>query len=172
VLLLRVVRPGKGPYFRLFGALEASSVWTLTTTVLRHVHGGDVVLDLADLMSVDGDGIGGFVEIARSLSSGSELTLLSPRPPVARALERSGVLETVPNVVLFFTHDPSGAKRRWSSELLPLPRAPREPAVLSLDQDRQRLAAPSPGPQGNGSEDHQAPGELGSDGHQRFVWLG
>ena len=109
LLLLRVVRPGEGPYFRLFGSLDASSVKVLTSTVICPVHEPDVVLDLADLTSVDEGGIRGFVEVARALSPGSELTLLSPRPSVARAIERSGVLETVPNMALFFTHDPSYA---------------------------------------------------------------
>jgi hypothetical protein len=140
----------------------------LTATVLRHARDCDVVLDLEDLASVDEGGIGGLVELANALPPGAELTLLSPRPPVARAVERSGVLDAVPNLVLFFTHDPSAARRRWS-ELISLARAPGERAFGPLDRDP---AMSDPAPNGNGSAGSRAVDGPVGKGHQRVVWLG
>jgi anti-anti-sigma regulatory factor len=163
----------------LFGSLDASGVGLLAATVLRHVRDGDVVLDLADLTSVDEGGIGGFVEFARALPPDSKLTLLSPRPSVARVLERSGVLESVPNMVLFFTHDPSAAGGRGSSWPGTVAQASvKRPMVVSLDERRERpaslarMTAPDESAAPRGSADLHPPDVPERDRHQPFIFLG
>jgi anti-anti-sigma factor len=124
--LLRVVRPGGGRLFRLFGELDVSSVGELTGAVLPHLHGqSDVILDLADLTFTDGSGIQGFIEIARELGTDGNVILLSPRPCVARVLEITRIAETFPNLIVLATHDPSTRTTR----------RPSKPAVISLESD-------------------------------------
>jgi anti-anti-sigma factor len=137
MLLLRVVRPGGGRLFRLFGEIDVSSVGELTGAVLPHVHGqGDVILDLADLTFTDGSGIHGFIEIAGELGTDGNVILLSPRPCVARVLEITRIAETFPNLIVLATHDPSTrTTQRPSNPARPRPATSTKPAVISLESD-------------------------------------
>lgn len=136
-LLLRVVRPGGGRLFRLFGELDASSLRELTRAVLPHFHGqGDVILDLADLTFTDGSGIRGFIEIAGKLGTDGNVILLSPRPCVARVLEITRIAETLPNLIVSVMHDPSTRRtQRPSTPARPRPTTSAKPAVISLEAD-------------------------------------
>jgi anti-anti-sigma factor len=138
MVLLRVMRPGSGRLFRLFGELDASSVGELDTVLRLASGGGDVVLDLADLAFIDSSGIKRFVEIARELGTRGSLTLLSPRPGVARVLELTRTAEALPNLVVFRTHDPSLGcdEPRRARPVRPQPPTTSisiEPAVIRLD---------------------------------------
>ena len=137
MFLLRVVRPGGGRLFRLFGELDVSSVGELTGAVLPHVHGqGDVVLDLADLTFTDSSGIEGCIEIAGELGADGNVILLAPHPCVARVLEITRIAETLPNLRVLAISDPSTARTgRPSKSARSRPATSTKPEVISLEPD-------------------------------------
>jgi anti-anti-sigma factor len=174
VLLLRVMRSGGGRYFRLFGAIDLPGVSELTGVVLRHIDGeGDVVLDLDEVTFLDRRGIDGFVQIARVLQPNGELTLLSPRPAVARVLAQSGIAQAVPNLIVFCTHDPAPTTMRGAAERARPTRTRTEPTVVSLESDPPPVPALCHGTSpSSGARPAQAPKPLDAQEYLPFIWLG
>jgi anti-sigma B factor antagonist len=173
VVLLRVVQPGGGDVFRLFGELDTSNIGELDT-VLRHARdGGDVVLDLADLTFVDSTGIKRFVAIAHALGDAGKLILLSPRPSVARLLECTGIAHALANIVVFPTPDPSvrAAQERRAG---PAARRPSAPSTVSTVVPLEAHAAGVPSSPAQRTA-RAAAGESSRSGGPEelpFIWLG
>jgi anti-sigma B factor antagonist len=161
MLLLRVVRPGVGGLFRLFGELDSSNVSELDNVLRRARGGGDIVLDLTDLTFIDSSGIKGFIQIARELGTGANLVLLSPRPSVARVLELTRIAEVLPNVIVLLTHDDSfGRERHGAKRGGRAATSAADPVVIA--HEPRPAAAVCPSAAHGGSGDEALP----------FIWLG
>lgn len=87
-------RVGAAPVVSVRGELDlatAERFWEFLYAVID-THGPDVVVDLSDLAFCDAHGLSAFVRAAnRAEAAGGRLTLVAPRPLVARVLRITGL---------------------------------------------------------------------------------
>jgi anti-anti-sigma factor len=94
----------KGPNPRtlsLVGELDANTAQALADALAaQHEEPGDLRLDLSQLVFLDSVGLSALIATAKRLGEGGQLVLVSPQDTVLRALQLSGVVGALPNLVV------------------------------------------------------------------------